>query len=74
MYFVGTKSVYVLLCPLPGSVIYYMTNQKKKKKKSLISLLISDQVRLKQGCSDASLARDMCVQFKKKSRGAEKAC
>ena len=41
--------------------IYYMTN----KKKSLISLLISDQVRLKQACTYASLARDMCVRFKK---------
>ena len=27
MYFVGTKSVYVLLCPLPGSVV-----QRKDKK------------------------------------------
>ena len=41
--------------------MYYMTN----KKKSQISLLISDQVRLEQACTDASLARDMCVRFKK---------
>ena len=25
MYFVGTKSVYVLLCPLPGSVVNYIS-------------------------------------------------
>ena len=28
MYFVGTKSVYVLLCPLPGSVHYRLFRPK----------------------------------------------
>ena len=48
--------------------IYYMTTpsplpSKKEKKQKLISLLISNQVRLKQACTDASLARDMWVRL-----------